>query len=185
MHCTPWYDKTPLSITAFFNITTDFVRKLPFRTFDQAPANDSLDPVFAPPLLVIRSYKLQRSERYAFAFIYVIGGLSPLASVLRYTCIRMGYVYNPAALVKGVEVNFGADTVTLDEMIKFWTTLECTTGIIAFCLPSLRRVFHLNAVKLQSRRAVPVPAQGTVDDSYVSAYSEANTGSDVGILPRE
>ena len=141
-----------------------------------APGQRSL--VLLTPLLILRTLGLQGSERYAFVFVYVVGGLSPLASLLRYVFIRMGYVDNPAALVPGKAFFFAVDSLTLLEKIKLWTTVEAASGIVAFCLPSLRRLFKRGAVRLRSRGFLGMSAHSApADDSYVSAAAGAGRGA--------
>jgi hypothetical protein len=95
------------------------------------------------PLLVLRELRLRKGEVYAFAFIYLIGSASILASILRYAFIRVAYrdglkyqAHNSSAYEA---VYLSTD---LDEKIKVWTTVEYCTASIAFCLPSLRNLLR-------------------------------------------
>ena len=77
--------------------------------------------------------KMMRHERYALAFIYLFGGASVVASLLRYTFIRIAYLegfQTPPMMVE------------LGEKIKIWTAVEYGTAFVAFCLPSFRALLR-------------------------------------------
>ena len=59
-------------------------------------------------------------------------------------------------------------SLTLDEQIKVWTTVELAAGFVAFCLPSLRRLFGNGARMLRSWHA---PGKSAEEDEYVSAFN--------------
>lgn len=81
----------------------------------------------------------------AFIFIYIVGSLSPMSSLLRYSFIRM-------AITKQQDGSVEVDTFEIDEMIKLWTSVECSTAAIAFCLPSLRGLLRRVVLKKREGR---------------------------------
>lgn len=95
-----------LTIGSFLNITTDLV-------------------ILILPLLTIQSFNLRRREKLGLCFIFSVGIMSVVASVVRYVVMYLPFRHPPATM-QGVRVSF------------LWSTLEMLTGFTAFCLPSFR-----------------------------------------------
>ena len=92
--------------------------------------------------------------------MYVVGALAPLASLLRFACIRAHIART--ANWRAPDVFFSTASVALDESIKAWTAVECAAAICAFCLPGLRRLLRgpRPARAASEERLVAVPVGG-------------------------
>ena len=79
------------------------------------------------PLLIVKSFNLKQREKWGLCFIFAVGVMCVTASVVRYYKMYVPFDHPPAT-VEGARVAF------------LWSTIEVTTGFIAFCLPSFRLV---------------------------------------------
>jgi len=79
------------------------------------------------PLLVVQSFNLKRREKLGLCFIFAVGIMCVTASVVRYYKLYHPFNNLPAS-TEGVRVAL------------LWSTVEITTGMIAFSLPSFRIV---------------------------------------------
>ncbi|KAF8467400.1 hypothetical protein BDZ91DRAFT_762839 [Kalaharituber pfeilii] len=131
---------TTLTIGSFLNIGTDIM-------------------IIILPLLIIRTYNLQRKEVFGLCFIFTVGIMCITASIVRYVVMYTPYK-SPPATMEGVRTAF------------FWTTLEIVTGFIAFCLPSFRIIF-LDLVK----RGRSVLSKGHPSGLGNSSYSKGSKNS--------
>jgi len=83
------------------------------------------------PLMVLREIRLGTVARWSLCFVYFVGGISILASFLRYVFIRR---YIPA--------DDEYEAIALNETFEVWNAVEYCTASIAFCLPSLRGLWR-------------------------------------------
>lgn len=102
---------------------------------------------------MLRSLRLRGSERFAFAFVYLMGSISPAASLT-----RLHFVGRSAKKTGAPQPHFDKRAewyaaVELDEQIARWTTIECGCAVVAFCLPSMRRLYKRREEK--RRQAAP------------------------------
>lgn len=111
--------------------------------------------------MLLHTLQLRRSEKLAVVLVYVVGALSPMASLLRYEFIRKGFGTNPDS----------SDEFALDEVIKVWTTVEYSTAAIAFCLPSLRGILRRSLVGLVDA-VRPRDERFMLENSYVPVVGE-------------
>src|SRR5690606_6073540 len=70
---------------------------------------------------------LGRLELYALGFVFLIGGLSITASVIRLTILRNVYKM-PVVTLQAIT------------QVEVWSVLELNVAFLAFTLPSLRKV---------------------------------------------
>jgi len=70
----------------------------------------------------------------SLCFVFFVGGISILASVVRYLFIRR---YIPA--------EDAYEAIALNETIEVWNAVEYYTASIAFCLPSLRSMWRMKS----------------------------------------
>ena len=79
------------------------------------------------PLLIVQSFNMKRREKYGLSFIFAVGIMCVTASVVRYYKLYLPFDHLPVS-IDGVRVSI------------LWSTIEITTGMIAFCLPGFRMV---------------------------------------------
>jgi len=89
-------------------------------------ANDTL--ILVVPLTIIASLTLKRLEKFGICAIFLVGILSPIATGVRYSIVRHGFVHPPATL--GQTHN-----------LEIWSMVEVIAGYLAFTMFSLRAVF--------------------------------------------
>lgn len=121
------------------------------------------------PLLAIRSLKLtNHRERYAFFFVYLVGGMSVIAACIRYALLVVH-------LDKSLDLNYNeSDSGMMStykaygymhrmEKIKMWALLEWCMATTAFCLPSLR-----SSLKTKSKQKGVEEISSTGLETYIS-----------------
>lgn len=122
------------------------------------------------PLLVIQSFKLRRREKLGLCFVFTMGIMCVTASVVRYYKMYIPFDH-PSATMEGVRVAF------------LWSTIEVTTGFIAFCLPSLRLVLFRTVkrgrdmIRNKHRSAMSLPVAKECSSGGYSNSKHPNTGS--------
>jgi hypothetical protein len=90
--------------------------------------------VFFLPLFIVRSLQLGGREKVALVFVFTIGGMSIIASFVRFGLVYESY--NIKAQKKHVNP---LDTV---HALTMWSAIEIFFGFTAFVLPSLRAVIR-------------------------------------------
>ena len=116
------------------------------------------------PLLILRNIPVPR--RCIF-FVYLVGGISIVAAVMRYVFI---YRYMSARNDR--------EAIALHQANELWNSIEYCTASIAFCLPALRNLFRK---KLCSPIPPPPPPMGA--DSGLSMISPVMGDIEANVAP--
>lgn len=125
------------TVTSWLNIGTDLLGESNDTIFSSlVHVLTCSRVVMGLPLLIISSLRLRRPEKLALVFIFCMGGLSIAASVTRYA-ILYPYIKSPPLTTQTIHV------------LELWGTVEMASGVLAFCLPSLR-VLYIRLLGLQS-----------------------------------
>ncbi|KAL7274280.1 hypothetical protein RUND412_002826 [Rhizina undulata] len=109
------------------------------------------------PSVIIRSLHLQTRERYAFLFVVVVGSISIVSSIMRFTVIYVG--------TAGLEFGKGSG-----DTIAIWGMIEMSSAFIACCLPSMRAFIRRDTPEKHSKDA---------------SYGSSNYGSRYGLKKKE
>lgn len=101
--------------------------------------------------MVLREIRLGTVAWWSLCFVYFVGGISILASFVRYLFIRRYILADDIY-----------EAIALNETIEVWNAVEYCTASIAFCLPSLRSLWR------RKTNTSPAPTAAGELASYVS-----------------
>ena len=97
--------------------------------------------VVTMPFPCIRKLQMSNREKFGIAFIFMLGTLSTIASILRLAFISMAFTSNFGVL--GDSHNSGTPP-------SVWSTIEGAVGVLAACLPPLGPLIRKSANPVRS-----------------------------------
>lgn len=108
--CSAVHSMSSVTISTFTNIATDLV-------------------ILSIPISTLLATRLNRTQRAGVAFVFLMGGVSILAALIRFICLLLVQSIPRASITHTIDV---------------WALVEIVTSLVAVCLPSLRTFIRMH-----------------------------------------